>query len=70
MYKSRNMFESNQAAIRIPCLQFLGLRDFDVSFLPVIHAWKMLDGNPEGRYQGKGEGNIKPLKTRINTIYI
>jgi hypothetical protein len=30
----------------------------------------MLDGNPERRYQGIGEGNIKPLKAKINTNYI
>jgi hypothetical protein len=30
----------------------------------------MLDGNPEGRFQGIGEDNIKPLKTKINTNYI
>lgn len=70
MYKFRNLLESTQAAIRIPCLQFLGLRDRDVSFQSVIHTCKMLDGNPEGRYQGIGEGNIKPLKAKINENYI
>jgi len=71
MYKFRNLLESTQAAIRIPCLQFVRFRDRDVSFLTVIRTCKMLDENPEGRYQGIREGNIKPsLKTKINTIYI
>jgi hypothetical protein len=70
MYKFHNPLESTQAAVRIPCLKFLGFRDRDVSFLPVIHTCKMLDGNPEGRYQGIGEGNIRHLKTKINTNYI
>jgi hypothetical protein len=30
----------------------------------------MLDGNTEGRYQGKGEGIVKLLKTKIATSYI
>jgi hypothetical protein len=70
MFKFRNLLQSTQAAIGVPCLHFLGFRDHDVSFLPVIHICKMLDGNHEGRYQGVGEGNIKPLKTKINTNYV